>query len=137
MIKPQRLAVTAGEPAGIGPDLLIMLSQVNFAHELVVIADPDLLVARAMQLGINVELQQVDFSQPPVASQVGQICYLPVKLAAKVVPGKLNPANANYVLESLALAAEGCLQGQFAAVVTAPVHKGVINDAGMAFSGHT
>ncbi|MEX1201505.1 MAG: 4-hydroxythreonine-4-phosphate dehydrogenase PdxA [Methylophaga sp.] len=137
MIKTQRLAVTAGEPAGIGPDLAIMLSQSDFDHELVVIADPALLQERAALQGIDVELREVDFSQPPIPSQSGKLCYMPVKLAIKTIPGQLNPANANYVLQSLAIAADGCLQSQFAAVITAPVHKGVINDAGIAFSGHT
>lgn len=137
MIKTKRLAVTAGEPAGIGPDLAVMLSQSDFDHELVVIADPALLQERAELLGIDVELRQVDFKQPPAPSQSGKLCYMPVKLATKTIPGQLNPANANYVLQSLAIAADGCLQGQFKAVITAPVHKGVINDAGIAFSGHT
>ncbi len=137
MIKTQRLAVTAGEPAGIGPDLAIMLSQSDFDHELVVIADPVLLQERAVLLGIDVEFRQVDFSRSPIPSQSGKLCYMPVKRATKTIPGQLNPANADYVLESLAIAADGCLQGQFAAVITAPVHKGVINDAGTAFSGHT
>lgn len=137
MIKTQRLAVTAGEPAGIGPDLAIMLSQSDFDHELVVIADPTLLKERAALLGINVELHQVDFNQPPIPSQSGKLSYMSVKLASQTTPGQLDPANANYVLQSLAIAADGCMQGQFAAVITAPVHKGVINDAGIAFSGHT
>lgn len=136
-MKIQRLAITAGEPAGIGPDLLLMLSQSAFDHELVVIADPDMLAARARLLGIDVQLIAVDMNQPPQASQAGQIRYLPVKLAEPVQAGYLNPANAGYVLESLRIAADGCLQGQFAAVITAPVHKGIINDAGIAFSGHT
>ncbi len=137
MIKTQRLAVTAGEPAGIGPDLAIMLSQSDFIHELVVIADPALLAERAALLGIDVELHQVALSQPPTPSQSGKLSYIPLKLATKTIPGQLNPANANYVLQSLAIAADGCMQGQFAAVITAPVHKGVVNDAGIAFSGHT
>lgn len=137
MTPVKRLAVTAGEPAGIGPDLALMLSQHKFADELVVIADPDLLVERAAQMGIDVELHQVDFSQPANASQAGRLCYAPVKLASKVVPGQLNVSNAQYVLDSLTLAAEGCRKGQFGAVVTAPVHKGIINDAGFLFSGHT
>lgn len=137
MSEAQRLAITAGEPAGIGPDLVLMLSQANYDDELVVIADPDLLAQRASQLGLQVTLSAVDFSVPATASRAGHLNYLPVKLAAKVTAGQLNPANADYVLESLTLAAEGCLQGQFAAVVTAPVHKGVINDAGIRFSGHT
>ncbi len=136
-MKTLRLAVTAGEPAGIGPDLAVMLSQTAFAHELVVIADPDLLAERAKQLGIVVKLNEVDFSQSPQPSPIGELHYLPVKLAVTAKAGELNPDNADYVLQTLALAADGCLKGQFAAVVTAPVHKGVINDAGIPFSGHT
>ncbi|HET8808552.1 MAG TPA: 4-hydroxythreonine-4-phosphate dehydrogenase PdxA [Methylophaga sp.] len=137
MIKPQRLAVTAGEPAGIGPDLVVMLSQSSFPHELVIIADPVLLAERATQLGITVEFHQVDFNQPAKASQAGHICYMPAQLADKVVAGQLNAANAKYVLQTLAMAADGCIQEHFAAVITAPVHKGIINDAGIGFSGHT
>ncbi len=133
----QRLAVTAGEPAGIGPDLAVMLSQTAFSHELVIIADPALLAERAEKLGIALKLSEVDFSQSPQPSAAGELCYLPVKLAAPVKAGQLNPDNADYVLKTLALAADGCLTQQFAAVITAPVHKGVINDAGSPFSGHT
>ncbi|WP_416240438.1 4-hydroxythreonine-4-phosphate dehydrogenase PdxA [Methylophaga sp. OBS3] len=133
----KRLAITAGEPAGIGPDLVLMLAANNFEHELVVIADPLLLSERAKQLGITVELIPVNLKEPAVASQSGVIRYLPVSLDSTVTAGKLNSANASYVLETLRIAAEGCMIGQFDGVVTAPVHKGVINDAGISFSGHT
>ena len=131
------IALTAGEPAGIGPDLCLLLAREPCAHERVVVADPDLLAERARQLGLDIELRPYDPTRPPAAQQAGQLSVLPVPLAAACQPGKLNPANARYVLETLRLGGQGCIDGQFAAVVTAPVHKGVINDAGVPFSGHT
>ena len=125
------IALTAGEPAGIGPDLCLQLATEPCAHQRVIIADPDLLAERAAQLGLAVELQAYDPERPPQAQQAGQICVLPVPLTTPCQPGKLNPANARYVLETLRLGGQGCIDGHFAAVVTAPVHKGVINDAGV------
>jgi 4-hydroxythreonine-4-phosphate dehydrogenase len=128
------IAITAGEPAGIGPDLVCGLADVLEADRLVVIADPELLAARARTLGVPdpfIDYQGAD-AQAPGAPEV-----LPVPLAAPATPGRLDPANAEYVLATLRRAAEGCRQGEFDAMVTAPVHKGVINDAGIAFSGHT
>lgn len=131
------IALTAGEPAGIGPDLCLQLATEPCAHQRVIIADPDLLAERAGQLGLQIDLQAYDPTRPPAPQQAGQVSVLPVPLTAPCVAGKLSPANARYVLETLRLGGQGCLDGQFAAVVTAPVHKGVINDAGVAFSGHT
>lgn len=131
------IALTAGEPAGIGPDLCLQLASEPCTHQRVVIADPDLLAERARQLGLQVELQPYDPARPPVPQAAGQLSVLPVPLATRCQPGKLNPANARYVLETLRLGGQGCLDGHFGAVVTAPVHKGVINDAGVPFSGHT
>ncbi|HET6655780.1 MAG TPA: 4-hydroxythreonine-4-phosphate dehydrogenase PdxA [Gammaproteobacteria bacterium] len=131
---PVRLAVTSGEPAGIGPDICLGLAEGRHAAELVVLGDPTLLVARAKQLGFADRLPPYDPDSPPVA---GRVSVLPVPLAAPVKAGRLDPANARYVLAMLERAAGGCLSGEFAAMVTAPVHKGVINDAGIAFSGHT
>lgn len=131
------IALTAGEPAGIGPDLCLQLATEPCHHQRVVIADPDLLAERASRLGLQIELQAYDPARPPAAQRAGQISVLPVPLTAPCLPGTLNPANARYVLETLRIGGQGCLDGQFAAVVTAPVHKGVINNAGVAFSGHT
>jgi len=131
------IALTAGEPAGIGPDLCLQLASEPCSHQRVIIADPDLLAERARLLGLQVELQLYDPAQAPAPQRAGQLSVLPVPLAATCQPGKLNPANARYVLETLRLGGQGCLDGQFGAVVTAPVHKGVINDAGVPFSGHT
>lgn len=131
------IALTAGEPAGIGPDLCLLLATEPCAHERVVIADPELLAERAALLGLSIELRLFDPARAPQPQQAGQLSVLPVKLHAPCEPGQLNPANAAYVLETLRLGGQGCLDGRFAAVVTAPVHKGVINDSGIAFSGHT
>jgi 4-hydroxythreonine-4-phosphate dehydrogenase len=132
-----RIALTPGEPAGIGPDLVIALAQQNFAVELVAIADPELLQQRAEQLGLPLTTKPFDPDQPCCAHQAGTLTVYPVTLSAPCQPGQLNSVNAQYVLKTLTLATEGCLNKQFAAMVTAPVHKGVINDAGIPFSGHT
>lgn len=132
-----RLAVTTGEPAGIGPDLCIQLAQHTQQHELVHFADPTLINERAKALGISVTIREYDASLPPQASAAGEICVAPVSLKSSCTAGQLNSANARYVLETLTLATQGCLDREFTAMVTAPVHKGVINDAGIPFSGHT
>lgn len=133
--------MTAGEPAGIGPDLIIELIQTplpcDYPVELVVIADPNLLLQRAEHLKQHLIIEPWDASQPITPTVPGNLSVLPVQLAAPVIAGKLNPANAPYVLSTLEKAGKGCLKGDFAAVVTAPVHKGIINDAGVLFSGHT
>jgi 4-hydroxythreonine-4-phosphate dehydrogenase len=130
-----RLALTSGEPAGIGPDLLLgIASDPDFEPpaELVVLGDREVFAARAEALGLPFDWPGADdgrggpgfrFSHHPTA--------------APVTPGRLDPANAGHVLDLLDLAADGCLSGWFDAMVTAPLHKGVINDAGVAFSGHT
>ena len=134
---PLRLALTPGEPAGIGPDLVLQLAQRPQPLELVAIADPELLRARAQQLGLPLTLRTFDPATAPRAAAAGELTLLPVPLAAAVQAGRLDPANAPYVLETLRRAVDGCRDGSFAALVTGPVHKGVINDAGIPFTGHT
>jgi 4-hydroxythreonine-4-phosphate dehydrogenase len=126
------LAITSGEPAGIGPDLCLQLAH----HELpiVVIADNTLLTQRAKQLGINVLLHAYT---PSAALVPGKLNVLHIPLASPVETGQLDPTNSVYVLETLRRAVQGCVTGEFSAMVTAPVHKGIINDAGIPFSGHT
>ncbi|MEH6491512.1 4-hydroxythreonine-4-phosphate dehydrogenase PdxA [Halopseudomonas sp.] len=131
------LAITAGEPAGIGPDLCIQIAQQPSAAQRVVIADPELMRSRAQQLGLPLELLPYDPDALAAPQAAGQLSILPVPLAAPCEAGRLDARNALYVLETLRLAGEGCLNGRFAAVVTAPVHKGIINEAGVPFSGHT
>lgn len=132
-----RIALTAGEPAGIGPDLCVQLAQYQQTCELVIIADPHLLQQRAEQLGLPILLELVDLSKTAQIPAKGVVRYLPVALAEPVTAGVLNPLNSAYVLDTLQLALDGCLAKRFDAVVTAPVHKGIINDAGFLFSGHT
>ena len=132
-----RIALTPGEPAGIGPDLVITLAQQAQQHEIVAIADPSLLLARAQQLGFTLQLREVNLHEPPRPSAAGELVVLPIALAQVAEPGKLNVNNAPYILRTLDAAIEGCVAGDFAALVTGPVQKSIINDAGIAFSGHT
>jgi len=132
-----RLALTPGEPAGIGPDLCAQLAMAAFPAQLVAIADPRLLADRARRLGLDLELVGFDPGAPRLAHRAGSLPVLPLSLAQPSQPGRLDPANAAYVLDCLRRACAGCLKGEFDALVTGPVHKGVINDAGFPFSGHT
>lgn len=132
-----RIALTPGEPAGIGPDLVIALAQEAQEHEIVAIADPHLLRERAQQLNLPLTLREINPDQPPRPGVAGELAVLPVKLATTAVPGKLDVSNAPYILHTLDAAIEGCVTGKFAALVTGPVQKSVINDAGVPFSGHT
>ncbi|MBB5212973.1 4-hydroxythreonine-4-phosphate dehydrogenase PdxA [Microbulbifer hydrolyticus] len=137
-----RIAFTPGEPAGIGPELAVKLAcsgrSPDIARaQIVAIADPDLLQQEAARQGKTLQLLPFDPSQPAEASPEGALHCLPVPLAEPAVPGRLNTANGPYVLETLQRAADGCKNRTFDAVVTGPVHKGVINEAGVPFSGHT
>lgn len=131
-----RLIVTSGEPAGIGPDLCLAIAARDWPCDVVVAADTDLLSQRARQLQLDVRLLPYDKSTS-APHQPGTLRVLHIPTAATVVPGKLDVANARYVLNLLEAAARGCLDGEFDAMVTAPVQKSVINDAGIPFSGHT
>ncbi|WP_164675345.1 4-hydroxythreonine-4-phosphate dehydrogenase PdxA [Vibrio rhodolitus] len=133
----KRIVVTAGEPAGIGPDLVLALSKEGWEHQIVVCADKSMLAQRAELLGIDVTLHDYDPSQPAAKQQAGSLIVEHIPLAANVTAGQLDEANGHYVLQTLERAANGCMTGEFDAVVTGPVHKGVINRAGVAFSGHT
>jgi 4-hydroxythreonine-4-phosphate dehydrogenase len=133
-----RLALTPGEPAGIGPDLIVRLAATErYAAELVAIADPDLLAERAARLGLSLTIAPFDPAQAPCPSEPGRLNVWPVALEQAATPSRLDPANAGYVLETLRRACDGCLDRTFDALVTGPVHKGVINEAGIPFTGHT
>lgn len=135
--KLPRIALCPGEPAGIGPDLCVQLAQYDLPCQWVALACPELLQARAQQLGLPVQINIFNADLPPIPQAAGQLTVLPLALGAPVHCGQLNPANSAYVLSAISQATQGCLHGVFAAMVTGPVHKGVINDAGFAFSGHT
>lgn len=132
-----RIVITPGEPAGIGPDLCIMLAQRDHDAELVIAADPALMEMRAKQLRLSLTLDSFNPQLAPQPHKRSTLHCLPVNLGKPVTCGKADPGNAAYVLECLRHAVSGCQQGVFDALVTGPVHKGVINDAGIAFSGHT
>jgi 4-hydroxythreonine-4-phosphate dehydrogenase len=135
-VSASTLALTPGEPAGVGPDLVVALAQAARNPRLVAVADPDLLGERAKQLGTDLTIHEYR-PDGPARCGAGELEVLPVPLRRPARAGVLDAANAPYVLETLSLAAQGCRDGRFNALVTAPVHKGVINDAGVAFSGHT
>jgi 4-hydroxythreonine-4-phosphate dehydrogenase len=132
-----RVVITPGEPAGIGPDLVVQLAQREWPMELVICADSDLLTDRAATLGLPLTLLPYQPDQPPVPQRAGTLTLLPVALHAPAEPGRLNVLNGHYVVETLARACDGAVNGEFAALITGPVHKGIINDAGIAFTGHT
>ncbi|WP_341304470.1 4-hydroxythreonine-4-phosphate dehydrogenase PdxA [Pseudomonas sp. TMP25] len=138
MTATRLFALTPGEPAGIGPDLCLLLAREAQPHALVAIASQDLLAERALLLDLTLQLIRVGpEAWPTQPAPAGSLYVWDTPLGAHVEPGQLNVANARYVLQTLSRAAQGCLDGHFAAMITAPVHKGVINDAGIAFSGHT
>lgn len=126
------LALTPGEPAGIGPELVAKLQAGSLPARIVVVADRDLLVTRARQIGMTCELPLWDSvaSNAPI-----RVMHVPLRVPS--VAGKLDAHNSPYVLETLERAIDGCLDGRFDAMVTGPVHKGVINEAGIPFTGHT
>lgn len=131
-----RLAITSGEPAGVGPELVARLAAMPLAADLVAIGDPALLERGAHRCGVALKIETYD-GQPRTLRAAGTLRVLDVSLRAEETPGTLDPRNAFYVLNTLAQAADGCMAGEFDGVVTAPVQKSVINDAGEHFSGHT
>lgn len=138
-----RLALTPGEPSGIGPDLAVLLAQQELNVECVAIADPDLLLSRAKLRGLTLNIEPVsvealkDNTRKRLPNHAKHLKVLPVHTNEAPAPGVLTAANAQYVLSTLDQAVIGCTDGYFDGMVTGPVHKGVINDAGIAFTGHT
>lgn len=132
-----RIAITPGEPAGIGPDIVLMAAQQDWGAELVVIADPDLLRLRAQSLKLPLALETFCPDSPAQPHRAGTLKIQPVPLSTPTTPGKLDPINAPYVIETLRAAVQGCTANTYQALVTGPVQKSVINDAGIAFIGHT
>lgn len=128
------LVVTSGEPAGIGPDVCVRLAAESMETPIVVVADRELLRQRATRLGVELQLQEYEPGQP---IRQGALPVLHVPLAAPCRAGVLDAANSSYVLAMLRRAVQGCQAGEFSGLVTAPVHKGIINDAGIPFTGHT
>jgi len=138
-----RIALTPGDPAGIGPDLTVLLAQQALPVDLIAVADPELLQARAHLRNLSIDLEVVDAhtleesQDSKTLSPAKHLKVLPVPTSAPATAGVLNPDNAQYVLSTLDTAVQGCLSALFDGMVTGPVHKGVINDAGIGFTGHT
>ena len=136
-----RIALTSGEPAGIGPELCLAIARRELPCELVCLADRNLLAERAERLGLDIELRTYNRPQPAdspsVRHEPGTLLVEHHPLATPSVPGRLDPANARYVLDLLDRATDGATAGEFSAIVTAPVHKSVIADSGVPFTGHT
>jgi 4-hydroxythreonine-4-phosphate dehydrogenase len=131
-----RIALTAGEPAGVGPELVAALAATSLQADLVAIADASLLRRAAQQRGVDLQLELFDGS-PRDRRAPGILRCIDIPLAVPAVPGKLDATNARYVLDTLARGADGCTSGDFDAIVTGPVQKSIIADAGFAFTGHT
>ncbi|MEM7019387.1 MAG: 4-hydroxythreonine-4-phosphate dehydrogenase PdxA [Pseudomonadota bacterium] len=134
MDKLPRIALTPGEPAGIGPDIALKLAQQPLEAMLVAFADPEVLSQRAKQLSLDIKIQVVEQISK---HQPGILNVFPIAAKVPVTAGRLDPVNASYVIETLMQACQACIEKRFDALVTGPVHKSIINDAGIPFSGHT
>ena len=133
----KKTLITLGEPAGIGPDLCVLLSEKYLTKNLIVIADPELIKNSARTLNKNIQLKILDNINSKTISGSYAINVLPVKLTSKNKPGKLDPKNASYVIKTIKIAAELCMKKEAAAMVTGPISKSVLNDGGFKISGHT
>jgi 4-hydroxythreonine-4-phosphate dehydrogenase len=132
-----RIAITPGEPAGIGPDLVVSIAQQAWPVELVVVASKELMEARAQQLNLPIKLIDYDASIEAVPQAAGTLTILDIPLGGPCIAGTLDTNNGAYVVETLKVASDKNMSGEFDAVVTGPVHKGLINKSGVSFSGHT
>ncbi len=136
-MSPPRLVLTSGEPAGIGPELCLQVAAHALDAHLVVCADPDLLATRARALALPIDIRVLSLAEMPPPHQPGTLHVWPHVLSQPSKPGQLCVDNAASVLSMLDTALQACREGRADAMVTAPVHKGIINDAGIRFSGHT
>jgi len=132
------LVITAGEPAGVGPELCLRLAHETLPASIVVVSDPELLRSRAAQVGVDVRITEANAEAPPARpADPGELFVIATPFPEKPQCGRPAPANANVLLDGLRIAVDGCLDGRFAGLVTAPLQKSVINDAGVEFTGHT
>ena len=125
------IAFTPGEPSGIGPDIAIIYAQKAKKESLLVYCDPDVLIDRAKNLNLPITLKESK------SKNASELSIYPIKTSNKVIPGRLNPANSNYVLETIKQATKDCLNGNCDGLLTGPINKGVINESGIGFTGHT
>ncbi|MCY4050373.1 MAG: 4-hydroxythreonine-4-phosphate dehydrogenase PdxA [Gammaproteobacteria bacterium] len=131
------IAISSGEPAGIGPDICLILATQSHKARIIFLADPDLIASRANQLDIEVEIQELEDDLDIPVHQPGIMRVLPIRAPYRTIIGKLNSANSEYVVQLIDKAVDLCKFGKCEAMVTAPVQKSVINQAGIAFTGHT
>ncbi|MDB6099716.1 MAG: pdxA [Gammaproteobacteria bacterium] len=132
-----RIVITSGEPAGVGPDACVVLAQSDWEADLVAAGDMSLFAATASALGLPLQIERYDRTRSAKPHRAGTLQVLHIPTACEVRPGKLDVRNAAYVVQMLDRACDGCMNGEFAAMVTAPVQKSTLLDAGFAFSGHT
>jgi len=125
------IAFTPGEPSGIGPDIAIIYAQKAKKENLLVYCDPDVLIDRAKKLNLPIILKESE------SKNASELSIYPIKTSNKVLPGRLDPANSNYVLKTIKHATKDCLNGNCDGLLTGPVNKGVINESGIDFTGHT
>ncbi|WHL24967.1 MAG: 4-hydroxythreonine-4-phosphate dehydrogenase PdxA [Candidatus Blochmannia vicinus] len=135
--KFQRVIITTGEPSGIGPDIIIMSAQKKWPVELVVCADPNLLLDRANQINLPLKLRSYHAKKTAFPCIPGELSILEMSLPKKSVPGRLDVDNNDYVINTLKRASQGCLNKEFSALITGPVHKAILNKGNIAFCGHT
>ena len=132
-----RIVVSSGESAGIGPEICLSIADQDWPVQLVVLADLSVLKIYAKAIGKEVKFVEYNPDKPAEPSRKGIITYKSIHLSSKLVPGQLNVKNSPYVINMLSEAARGCMSGEYQAVVTGPVHKGIIGDSGLPFTGHT
>lgn len=132
-----RIVITSGEPAGIGPDTCVALAQSGWEADIVVAADAGLLAATAEALGLALAIERYDSSRASASHRAGTLKVMHISTARPVIAGHPDARNAAYVIDMLDRACDGCMNGEFAAMVTAPVQKSTLMDAGYAFTGHT
>jgi 4-hydroxythreonine-4-phosphate dehydrogenase len=132
-----RIVITSGEPAGIGPDACVVLAQTGWKADIVVAADAELLAATANALGLPLAIERYHSSKQPSAHRAGTLKVMHIPTARAVIAGQPDARNAAYVIAMLDRACDGCMNGEFAAMVTAPVQKSTLMDAGYEFTGHT
>jgi 4-hydroxythreonine-4-phosphate dehydrogenase len=132
-----RIVITSGEPAGIGPDACVALAQSDWPADIVVAADAGLLASTADALRLPLAIELYDSSRQSASHRAGKLKVMHISTPRPVIAGQADPRNAAYVIDMLDRACDGCTNGEFAAMVTAPVQKSALMDAGYAFTGHT
>ena len=133
----KRIAITLGDPGGIGPDICVMMAKSNITRNHIFITDPKLLLDSSKKLKIKIQINLLKKTTSKTVSGLGMINVYPLKLRSKNKPGYMDPRNASFVIDTIQTAAEGCIRGDFNAMVTGPISKSILNKGGYKISGHT